>query len=183
MTAQISDSIIWKRKRYELLGYDGDEENSTLFHPEKYGLSPKMMHTTCYRGYYCTYKIIRNSLFLDTLCVNDGSNNYPDINGITVNQDGTESPEYANIKLFIPFTGVLRIGADFKWEHYVHMGFQKPSAFGIVWDLKFGDGKISEIVDISEEVEKIEGQYQKEYFNRDIIDRIGDSFKRDLLLR
>ncbi len=55
MTAQIPDCIIWKKKQYKILGFDGDEEESLLFNPVEYGFSPMVMHTACYRGYYCTY--------------------------------------------------------------------------------------------------------------------------------
>ena len=63
------------------------------------------------------------------------------------------------------------------------MGFQQPSAYGIVWDLIFRDGPMTERMDISEEVWKIAGQYHDEYRNRDLMDQIPHPFRRDLQVR
>lgn len=183
MTSQIPDILIWKRKKFELLGYQREDEGYELFNPEKLGMSPQMMHTACYRGFYCGFRIVKNFLYLDTLCVYDGNGYYPAINGVEVTPGGRNASEYANINLLIPYTGLMRIGADFHEEHYIHMGFQKPSAYGIVWDLEFSEGKLIDMKDISEEVKKIEGQYHDTYHNHDIIERIDDSFKRDMELR
>ena len=142
-----------------------------------------VMHTACYRGYYCIYKIVRNGLYLDQLCIKDGHNKYPLINGIEAGPDNNDGRVYEKIDLPILYTGVLRIGADFKSEYYIHMGFQKPSAYGIVWDLTFMDGKMTDMKDISAQVREIEGRYHSEYRNRDFIDQIDNPFKRDLQLR
>jgi len=181
MTGQIEDTVIWKKKKYDLLGYEGDEE-FPLFTPNQYGMNPRPLHTACWRGFYCTYKIVRNSLYLDALCVGDADAHYPPINDVTPNLKGTVG-YYADINLPIPYTGILRIGADFHQEQYIHMGFQKPSAYGIVWDLNCTGGKIIDSRDISDEVKKIEGQYHQSYQGFDVIKRIDDSFSRDLELR
>jgi hypothetical protein len=183
MTGQIHDSVVWKKKRYALLGFDGEEDELPLFNPKDLGFNPIWVRTSCWRGYYCTYKIVRYGFFLDQLCINDGQENYPPVNGVEAGSSNDYGRVYKKILLPIPFTGVLRIGADFKSEYYVHMGFQKPSAFGIVWDLIFRDGKMTDTKDISVEVNEIEGNYHDEYRGRDLIDRIDDSFKRDLQLR
>ncbi len=117
------------------------------------------------------------------MCINDGHNRYPLINGIDAGPDNNDGRVYERIDLPILYTGVLRIGADFKSEYYIHMGFQKPSAHGIVWDLTFMDGKTTDMEDISAQVSEIEGRYHTEYRNRDVIDQIDDPFKRDLQLR
>ena len=185
MTGQIPDTITWKRKKFELLGYEGEEKGCELFNPGQYGMNPQPLHTACWRGFFCGYKIVRNFLYLDTLCVSDGNGCYPPINGVEVNPDGREGPHYSKINLLIPYTGLMRIGADFHWEQYVHMGFQKPSAYGIVWDLAFTDGKITGMKDISEEVKRIEGEYHDGYnkFDSELISKIDDAFKRDMNLR
>jgi hypothetical protein len=183
MTAQIPDTVIWNTKTYELIGFEGYDDEIGLFNPETYGLSPQMMHTACYRGFYCAYKIVEDALYLDTLCVNDGRGHYPKIHGIEATPGRYDAFEYAGLQIHIPYTGLLRIGTDFKRDHYVHMGFQKPSAYGTVWDLELLHGKVVGMKDISEEVKKIEGKYHDEYRTRDIIDGIHVSFKRDLELR
>ena len=183
MTGQIPDTVIWKKKKYDLLGYEGEENDVELFDPKIFGLSPQVMHTACYRGFYCTYKIVRNVLYLDILCVNDGHDTYPTINGIDVSPGRYDAYEYLHLNLPIQYSGLLRIGADFHSEKYIHMGFQKPSAYGIVWDLELSDGKIVGKKDISEKVKDIEGQYHDNYFQHELIDSINDAFKRDMNLR
>lgn len=180
MTGQIPDTIIWKRKEYDLLGYEGEEEE--LFTPEQFGMNPKSINTACWRGFNCEYKIVRNFLYLDTVSITDENDYYPPINGVKATVSPCEG-YYSDLSYPVKYTGTLRIGKDFHLEHYVHMGFQKPSAYGVVWDLTLNEGKVTEKKDISEEVKKIEGQYHNEYPDRDIIDRIDDSFKRDLQLK
>lgn len=182
MTAQIEDIIIWKRKKYDLLGYEGEVEELEIFTPRQFGMNPQSLHTACYRGFYCGYKIVRNFLYLDSLCVKDRHDHYPLINEVEATiEEGTGY--YSELNYPIKYTGILRIGKDFHNEHYIHMGFQKPSAYGVVWDLKLTDGKITGRKDISDEVKKIEGRYRSEYSSLDISERIDDPFRRDLELR
>lgn len=183
MTAQIPDTVICKRKKFDLLGYEGEDDDEKLFDPSDYGFSPQALHTACWRGYFCGYKISGKLLYLDTLCINDGNDYYPSINGVEVSSEESGGPNYSNINLLIPYTGLMRIGADFHWEHYVHMGFQKPSAYGIVWDIEFSEGKIIDTKDISEKVKEIRGEYHDGYNKRELIDGIYDAFKRDMVLR
>lgn len=44
---------------------------------------------------------------------------------------------YPNINLPFSFTGKLRLARDFIREFYIHMGFQKPTAYKTVMDLSF----------------------------------------------
>ncbi len=183
MTAQIPDMIIWKEEKYEILGYEGGEKGIELFNPKKFGLSPQFIHTACGRGFYCTYKIVSDVLYLDTLCVKDEHGNYPTINGIDASPGEDFAYEYRHINLPIQYSGLIRIGTDFLREYYVHMGFQKPSAYGIVWDIEFSEGKIIDTKDISEKVKEIRGEYHDGYHKRALIDGIYDAFKRDMVLR
>ena len=82
MASQIPDRIIWKTNAYEILGFENADDETGLFDPKMYGLSPCMMHTACYRGFYCTYAIVDDTLYLDSLCVNDENGHYPPIHGI-----------------------------------------------------------------------------------------------------
>lgn len=183
MTSQIPDTIIWKTKEYDILGFENTDDETGLFDPKMYGLSPCMMHTACYRGFYCTYAIVDNTLYLDTLCVNDKNGHYPPIHGVDAVPRQYDGFVYEGLHINIPYTGVLRIGTDFRPEHYVHMGFQKPSAYGKVWDMECLHGRVVGMKDISEDVQRIEGKYHDEYWHRDIIEQIHDPFKRDLELR
>ncbi|HPP78917.1 MAG TPA: hypothetical protein PLA23_11925, partial [Methanospirillum sp.] len=177
MTSQIPDSIIWKTNKYEILGFENADDETGLFDPKKYGLTPSMMHTACYRGFYCTYIIEEDMLYLNTLCVNDKYGHYPPIHGIDAAPGRYDAFEYTGLHIHIPYTGVLRIGTDFKPEHYIHMGFQKPSAYGTVWDMRCVFGKVVEMKNISEDVQRIEGKYHDEYMHLDFVTKINDSFK------
>jgi hypothetical protein len=82
VTAQITDKINWNRKEYVLLSFDSSGISAGLFNPEKYGITTEMMHTGCYRGFYCTYKISQETLFLENLTVQASDGIYPSINKI-----------------------------------------------------------------------------------------------------
>lgn len=56
MTAQISDTIIYKDKRFCLVGVNGEG----LFNPDNYGIKPFVKCTACYKGFYCTYTFVDN---------------------------------------------------------------------------------------------------------------------------
>lgn len=47
MTAQISDTFLFKGDQYSLIGMSGGD----LISPEQFGMEPKMIHTACYRGF------------------------------------------------------------------------------------------------------------------------------------
>ncbi|MEM4721362.1 MAG: hypothetical protein QXT73_04810 [Candidatus Methanomethylicaceae archaeon] len=46
----------------------------------------------------------------------------------------------------VPFIGKLRLAKDFIQELYVHMGFQKPSAYQTVLDLLFEEGYLKKLM-------------------------------------
>ena len=71
--------------------------------------------------------------------------------------------EYSDLNIQIDFGGELRLAADFIEEMYIHMGFQKPSAFKKVIDLFFEEGKLAKVLDLSEEAEYIRGYFKKKY--------------------
>ncbi|HQO09768.1 MAG TPA: hypothetical protein PLK90_07970 [Clostridiales bacterium] len=54
MTSKVTDRVKYKGKNYELIGSSRGE---LLFNIFKYGLNPAMMHTGCYRGFYCGYEL------------------------------------------------------------------------------------------------------------------------------
>ena len=53
MTGQIADRFFYQHEQYQLVGMNGHG----LPTPFEFGLQPVMMHTACYRGYYCDYTI------------------------------------------------------------------------------------------------------------------------------
>jgi len=49
MTAQIQDCVVYQDEGYAIIGIKGED----LLEPADYGMTPTIMHTACYRGYYC----------------------------------------------------------------------------------------------------------------------------------
>lgn len=179
MTGQIPDTVVWKQKKYDLIGYDG----GALFDPLLYEMQPSPLHTACWRGFFCKYKIIRNRLYLENLNISTEDNNYSPVNSAMPKKSRDAGVVYSKIRLFIPFTGNIRIGTEFQLKFYVHMGFQKPSAYGTVWDLAFFEGKMTGNSDISEQAREIEGEYKDQYSRKEITDRIDDAYDRNMKLR
>ena len=174
-TGQIPDVVHYDKKTFSLIGLVG-----TLPEPSNFGIEPAGTSTANWRGYYSEYSIIGDQLVLTQLTVNSKSEEYPTINGVEADLEiGKECYEhegeercfsdggvYLDIGLDLSFTGKIRIATDFIDELYVHMGFQKPSAFETVIDLSFEDGLLVGILDRSEDAAEIRGRSQKEYYGQ-----------------
>jgi hypothetical protein len=146
MTGQISDTVIFQEDRYVLLGSTVEE----LASPSQFGLVPGEMHTACWRGYYLTYKIDGEKLWLDEMTIRTRDNKYPPINGI----DAIEinyNKVYQNIDIPLIYTGKILIGKDFMNEKYIHMGFQPASSYQTVLELEFAAGLLKGVSKISTE--------------------------------
>ena len=48
MTAQIQDCVVYQDEGYAIIGIKGEG----LPEPADFGMTPTIMHTACYRGYY-----------------------------------------------------------------------------------------------------------------------------------
>lgn len=195
MTAQATDTFIYKRQDHELIGLKG----AGLFSPDDFGMIPEMLHTACYRGFICTYKTVRNRLCLHELVIREANGNYRPINGVPPEKQYVEEvskmigPEgggehedqvytatYHDLKMPIPFTGKLRLARGFIREFYIHMGYQKPSAYRTVYDFAVEDGKILEVKDRSAEMEQKRGAYKAQYESNYGIEAIQDAFSLDM---
>jgi len=82
-----------------------------------------------------------------------------------------EELHYKNIGLPIRYTGGILITGDFINGMYVHMGLQAPVSHRIVIELRFGDGKLIEKNDISDEAQRCRD------VNR-VAEKIGGKFTR-----
>ena len=60
------------------------------------------------------------------------------------------------------------------------MGFQKATSFKEVYDITIEEGKIIDIKDRSEDVEKKRGAFKKRYESGNIIESIDIAFSLDL---
>ena len=164
MTAQISDKFFYNEKEHNLVAIS----ERITFRPEEYGITPKMMHTACYRGFYCEYVIKEDILYLEKFTVNSADGNYPEINGKTAipdpwyvkfcnerKQEFKGPCEYKNLELPIEFSGKMVLGADFLREYYIHMGFQRAWAYKELIELEIEEGIVINVIDHSEKAEAL----------------------------
>ena len=171
MTAQIPEIVIYKSDKFDLIGMTG----RGLFVPSDFGMVSGSPHTACWRGFYSTYEITEGRLFLKNMKVYEKDGNYKPINNV-MPKEGL----YSNINLPASFTGKLRLAKDFNKEFYVHMGFQKASAFGVVLDLTFEEGHLKDVNDRSKELEDKRGEFKKRYESEDLIRGIDEAFSLDM---
>lgn len=175
MTSQRTDAFLYKGDRYSLIGItDGD-----LADPEQFGMQPEMISTACYRGFYCTYELTEEALVLREMTLREKDGNYLPIGGVEPEKEEYQAT-YHNLNEVIPFTGKIRLGKDFIREFYVHMGYQKPSAFKTVLDITLGDGRVIEINDRSREMEEKRGEFKKHYESGDMAGTILEAFSLDM---
>lgn len=175
MTAQITDSFIFQGDRYSLIGIEG----SSLVSPRQFGMIPEMISTGCYRGFHATYELTNEALFLRDLTLREMLGNYLPINGVEPEKEDYQAT-YRNLRIEIPFTGKIRLAKDFIPELYIHMGFQKPTAFKTVLDITLKDGIIIKIRDRSEDMERKRGAFKKHYESGNLMDTIDDAFSLDM---
>lgn len=157
MTAQIDDILIWNRSEYIINAIEL-ENGEKLFVPSEFKLSPVMMHTACYRGYYCTFRLLNRELFLSELVVKHKTKRYPIINGIKAKLDmefGSGRAIYSNLMYPIKVTGVLRLANGFISSRYEHMGFQEITAYRNVQKITFQNGVVADCEDLSENVKAL----------------------------
>ena len=176
MTAQISDSCVYKNKRYEIIGIEGGE----IFSPSLFNMVPQMIHTACRRGHISIFEFRKDLLYLQQLSIREKEGYYPVISGVKA--DITEYlANYENLNMPLSFTGKLRFAKDFVKDLYIHMGFQKASAFKKVFDFTLNKGLITEVLDRSEEAAKIRGAFKKHYLtDANRFQSIADAFSLDM---
>ncbi len=175
MTAQISDTFLYKGQEYFLIGIRGGE----LVCPEQFGMEPEMIITACYRGFYATYELTEDALYLRTFTLSEKNNKYLPIQGVMPAKNNYQATYYG-LSLTIPFTGKLRLARDFIEDLYVHMGFQKPSAFRAVLDITLNDGKIIKVNDRSGEAARIRGHFKKRFESEDTVTIIEKAFDLEM---
>lgn len=175
MTAQITDTFLFKGKKYDLIGMTSDD----LFSPEQFGIETEELHSACWRGFYAYYKLLLKGLYLVQLTVRDRNGNYPPIGGIEPEKDDYQAT-YCDLKYLVPFTGKIRLARGFIDEYYIHMGFQKPSAFKTVLDISLQSGRVININDRSEEMEQKRGAFKKRYDSENMLQGIHEAFSMDL---
>ena len=89
---------------------------------------------------------------------------------------------YNGLNVKVNFTGEIRLVKDFIYEHYVHWGFQKPTAFKTVLDITLRDGHVVEIKDRSKDMEKKRGEFKRRFESGEPDQLIEEAFSLDMKL-
>ncbi|MEH1867409.1 MAG: hypothetical protein V7K69_20695 [Nostoc sp.] len=87
MTSQIPDTFLYNAEEYELVALDGERLIT-------YGMQPQMLHTACYRGFYSTYEITNDGLFLTEMVIGEVEEGHKSIQGIMPKLPSKESHGY-----------------------------------------------------------------------------------------
>lgn len=175
MTAQIHDNFIFKGEEYDLIGLKGGD----LFSPEKFGMYPVMMDTSCYRGFYATYEISGGSLFLRDLTLSERDGNYLPIDSVIPDKEDYQA-SYHNLSLRVPFSGELRLAKGFIEKLYIHMGYQNATSFKTVLDLTLDNGKVISVKNRSREMKQKRKAFKKHFESENTIQTIEDSFSLNM---
>ncbi len=174
MTAQISDSVIYRCTPYSIAGIKG----SGLFDPSQQGIEPIAISTACWRGYHCVYEVADDTLLLTELHIGLSEKDRAlaergegpmlfskvprryTIRGHSKNlrtgkvKTSWESPDFLfnGLQAVIRFSGGLLLGDGFIREMYVHMGFHPAYKFRKVHQLIFENGRLVKEADRSTEM-------------------------------
>ncbi len=175
MTGQISDTFLFKGCEYSLIGMT----EGVLALPEQFGMEAIMISTNCDRGFYATYELTEDALYLRELTLTEKNGRYLPIGGVQPERDDYEAT-YSGLNEVIPFTGKIRLAKDFIAGLYVHMGYQKATAFQTVLDITIKEGKVVEVRDRSKEMEQKRGAFKKNYESGDMLEMIDKAFSLDM---
>lgn len=175
MTAQFSDTFDYQGKAYDLIGISGGE----LPTPQQFGITPEAYTTACYRGYFATYELTADALILRSISLCSGNDYLPPIPGTTIFKNPMFDT-YRGLNRVVNLTGKIRLARDFIWEYYVHMGFQKATAYRTVLDITLKEGRIQEIRDRSEEMERKRGDFKFRYHSVGAFKGVAEAFSLDL---
>lgn len=181
MTAQVGDIYKYENRSYTIVAMS----NRPYFDPADFGLEAHASSTACYRGYWCEYAVVNDTLILQNLFLHNQDKQYPTFCNIDVSPEEftehtvyihkrTEQRKvpkymghrvYENVNLQIPYTGKLLLGDDFIQEYYIHMGFQRAWAYRELIELVFEEGLLVEYTNLNHMAQAI----------RDTINQDGNS--------
>ena len=166
MTAQYSDIVYYKQKKYELAGTTSDG----LFNPMSLGLKPIPCCTACWNGFLIEYRVAYKKFQVKNLLIN--LNDYTEnkkivpepitINGIqpeAKDADGMFDTIYQKIHLTIPYTGKILIARNFIRWLYVHMGYHSAWKYKDVVELQFQEGRLNQEEDLSGQLSNLRIKY------------------------
>ena len=170
MTSQQPDLVLYKRRKYELVGGDGDG----LFDPKHHNLAFQGMTTSNYRGYVATYAVKGGELLLRAV---SGGGFFieppPRIAGHLPTKAELGSIrgwlEYTKLELPMAYTGRLVLGGG---AFLAKPGFfPDPSIYELVHELRFEEGHLVEAKDLSAEASQDPSlKFAEEHFPEEIVE-------------
>jgi len=138
MTAQRNDIFFFDNGEYSLVG----ASNSFGISPMQYGITPRHIETSCWRGYWNEYGLQNSQVVLKNIYVNSSRNGYPKIAGkrplLFFRKDGYH--KYANINITLEYTGKLLIARKYLWKYRHDMGIDEPWEYEELIKLDFKNG-------------------------------------------
>lgn len=135
MTAQIEDQIVLEGVPHHL-----KTDLSAFIRPENWGMTPRMLHTACWRGYHAVLAVEEGVLLLQELTLRIAEGAFAEINGkLPATTRGSEAT-YTALGLRLRYTGQVTAAKDFDRRQYRHMGFHPASAYGTVVEMAFEEG-------------------------------------------
>ena len=166
MTAQFSDIVYYKQKKYELAAANSEG----LFDPLSLGLKPYPCCTACWNGFLIEYRVAYRKFQLKNLLINlyDYEKKEKTIQKpIAINGILPETYEdfrgfdtiYQNVRLTIPYTGKILIARNFIRWLYVHMGYHSAWKYKDVVELQFQEGRLIQEEDLSGEMKDLRSRY------------------------
>jgi hypothetical protein len=136
MTIRYPDRVLFEGELYILCQINGEG----MFDPLDAVASEVASDSSSADGYFCTYGILDNKLYLEML----------QPSGIKGQTEG--------LGRAIPFTGSLLMGTGFMDEVKVHMGVLAPYKYKKVVELVLEDGRVVETIDRSTEMAEIRAE-------------------------
>lgn len=170
MTAQVGDKISNLDNRLDVWALSTPID----FSPEVFGITPGVLTTACWRGFWCEYQIKDGLFSLKTLYVNSKDGNYPLINGVSpllepypeakmLNYMGHHI--YKDIDLSVKYTGKI-IAVDGFIMDYI--GVDRIRSFDRVIEWSFEDGQLKSSTDLSDIVAEFRTELQREIAKKNV---------------
>jgi hypothetical protein len=151
MTVQIPDTFLYNGEHYALILLNGER----LITPEDYGMKPKAWHTACWQGFYSTYEITNDGLFLKEMTIGKVDGSLKPIQGIMPTPDESSSIDgfsYKGLHIFTKFTGRMLLARDFILD--LRMVYPNPIAYQTLFEVTFAEGKLVSTQDLCSENEQ-----------------------------
>jgi hypothetical protein len=153
MTAQILDSMEYLGCEFDIAGIHG----GPLFEPLSYGLNPRFISTACWRGFFCTYSVDDEGLYLKQLHIGGGGQ---ELLGIRpVRENGFNAFVFKRLRLGVSFTGGLLLGRGSIQHRYEC--FHPAWGYREVLELLFEEGRLRRTLDCSKPLAELREQLKR----------------------